>query len=308
MGLVACKPIMSEAMVKDKGSSGMELTVLLPAYDEENAIQGVIDELREALSNRPETWEILVVDDGSSDRTAERAEAEGVRVIRRTQNGGAGAARKTGILAARGTLIAMLDADGSYPAKCLPELLGWLPAYDQVNGARVTEEGTHPWLRIPAKWLIRKLAEIVSHRRIPDLNTGMKVFKRDVMLNYLWAIPDGFSCVSSMTLAFLCNGHAVKYVSVPYRKRVGRSKFRPIRDTALYLATVLRIVMYFRPLRIFLPLAGAVGIAALARAVDHVLHSPWGLQDGDLLLLGVALLLLAIGLLADLIVAQRRAR
>lgn len=237
------------------GSEALDLTILLPCYDEEKAIGPVILELREAMSGWSGTWEILVVDDASTDSSVVRAEALDVRVVRRVQNAGAGAARKTGIREARGELIAMIDADGTYPAKHLPELLSHFPEWDQVNGARTSEKGTLPWLRAPAKWLIRHLAQWIAGRKIPDLNTGMKIFKRDQMRHYLWAIPDGFSCVSSMTLAFVCNGHAVRWVPIDYRTRIGESKFHPIRDAAKYLATVVRIVMYFRPMRVFMPLA-----------------------------------------------------
>ena len=183
--------------------------------------------------------------------------------------------------------------------------MSFFPDYDQVNGARTSEQGDWKLLRVPAKWIIRKLAEWISGRRIPDLNTGMKVFKREIMLRYLWVIPAGFSCVTSMTLAFLCNNHPVKYVPVAYRKRVGRSKFHPLADTASYFLTVFRIVMYFRPLRVFFPLAIFIGALAAARGTYNLLHSPPGLHDSDVILAVTALLVLIAGLLADLIVKQR---
>jgi glycosyltransferase involved in cell wall biosynthesis len=287
--------------------ASVDLTVLLPCYDEEEAIGPVIREVRGALAAWDGTWEILVVDDGSTDRSAARAEAEGARVLRRPWNAGAGAARRAGIRAARGRWVAMLDADGSYDPKHLPELLSFLPDWDQVNGARTSEQGTLPWLRAPAKWAIRKLAEWIAGRRIPDLNTGMKVFKRDAMLRYLWAVPDGFSCVSSMTLAFLCNGHPVRFVPVGYRPRIGRSKFHPVKDAAQYLGSVVRIVMYFRPLRVFLPLAGSVAAVGVARGLYDWAIAPAGtLQESDIVLLLTAVVIGALGLLADLIVAQGR--
>jgi len=291
----------------DASDDELDLTILLPCYDEEQAIVPVIAELRDALSGWPGAWEILVVDDASRDASTERAEATGVRVVRRVQNGGAGAARKTGIRVARGRLVAMLDADGTYPAKHLPELLSYFPEWDQVNGARSSEQGTLRWLRTPAKWTIRKLGEWIAGRRIPDLNTGMKVFKREQMRRYLWAIPDGFSCVSSMTLAFLCNGHAVRWVPVEYRTRIGHSKFHPVRDAARYLATVVRIVMYFRPLRVFLPLALAVAGLGLAKGFySWQLSEKHTLQESDIVILLAAVMIGVVGLLADLIVAQRR--
>jgi glycosyltransferase involved in cell wall biosynthesis len=292
----------------DEPRDELDLTILLPCYDEQEAIGPVIRELRDAMAGWPGTWEILVVDDGSRDASAARAEAAGgVRVVRRVQNGGSGAARKTGIREARGRLVAMIDADGTYPAKHLPELLSYFPEWDQVNGARTSEQGTLRWLRTPAKWTIRKLGEWIAGRAIPDLNTGMKVFKRDQMCRYLWAIPDGFSCVSSMTLAFLCNGHAVRWEPIEYRARIGRSKFHPVRDAAKYMTTVVRIVMYFRPLRVFLPLAlGVAGLGVAKAWYSFGISDKHTLQESDIVILLAALMIGVVGLLADLIVAQRR--
>ncbi len=285
----------------------LDLTVVLPSYNEQEAIGPVILEIRGTLRAWPGTWEILVVDDASRDETAARAEKEGVRVVRRVQNGGSGASRKTGVREARGRIIAMLDADGTYDITRLPEMLACFPAWDQVNGARTSEEGTHKALRVPAKWLIRKLAEWISGREIPDLNTGLKVFKRDVMLRYLWVMPDGFSCVTSMTLAFMCNGYAVKYLDTAYRKRIGRSKFHPVKDTARYATTVVRMIMYFRPLRVFLPLSVLIfAFSAFKMSYDFFLSPKHTLQESDIIIAVAGFMTLVIGLLADLVVAQRR--
>jgi polyisoprenyl-phosphate glycosyltransferase len=285
----------------------LDLSVVLPCFNEEQAIGPVIREIRAGLAAWPGSWEILVVDDASTDRSAELAAAEGVRVVRRVENGGSGASRKTGTVAAKGAVVAMLDADGTYDASALPALLGFFPGYDMVNGARTSEQGTLKVLRVPAKWFIRKLAEWISGKTIPDLNTGMKVFKRDLMIRYLWVLPEGFSCVTSMSLAFLCNGHPVKYVPVAYKKRIGVSKFHPVRDTARYASTVVRMIMYFRPLRVFFPLALALAALAVAKGFyDYVLSAKHTLQESDIILATVALVTLVIGLLADLIVAQRR--
>lgn len=288
-------------------NSPIELTILLPAYNEENAIESLISEIRKAMTEWQGRFEILVVDDCSNDLTAAKAASSGVRLISRIENGGSGASRKTGIREARGQLIAMLDADGSYDPASLPELLSYFPDYDQVNGARTSEQGTIKFLRVPMKWTIRKLAEFVSGKTIPDLNTGLKIFKREQMQKYLWVIPDGFSCVTSMTLAFLCNGHPVKYIPVTYRKRIGKSKFHPIHDTLQYFLTVLRIITYFRPLRILAPLAFLLGMTGILRSIYHICSSPvLGITDSDVILIVSGLMILIAGMLADLIVKQRQ--
>jgi len=272
----------------------------------------VLDEIVAALSGQSIRYEILVVDDASTDATAELAERYAadcwqcrVRVIRCPENRGAGAARKVGIRAAQGELVVMLDADGTYPAECIPELLKHFPAYDQVNGARTSEQGTLPWLRVPAKWFIRKLACYLTGQSIPDLNTGLKAFKREAMLPWLWVVPDGFSCVTTMTLAFLTNGYAVKYVPIPYRTRIGRSKFHPVKDTAAYLSTVLRMVLYFRPLKVFLPLSALV--IALGVLMSIASFAVTGsMQESNIVVLTAGFMTCMLGLLAEVIVAHHR--
>lgn len=289
-----------------------KLTVLLPAYNEELAICRVLNDVVQALEPLDLDYEIVVVDDASTDATAQLAEQFAVdcwqapiRVIRAVENRGAGAARKIGIRAARGDVIVMLDADGTYPAEAIPALLQHFPAYDQVNGARTSEQGTLPWLRRPAKWFIRKLACYLTGHPIPDLNTGLKAFKREAMLPWLWVVPNGFSCVTTMTLAFLTNGHSVKYVPVEYRPRIGRSKFHPIHDTLAYLATVLRMVLYFRPLKVFVPLAGLMLLLGLAKSA-YSFRNSGTMQESDVVLLSAAFMTTMLGLLAEVIVAHHR--
>jgi glycosyltransferase involved in cell wall biosynthesis len=295
-----------------ESARGWQVTVLLPAFNEARAIQRVLGEVVAAFADESWRYEIVVVDDGSTDGTGDLAEQFArncwdcpVRVIRCPERRGAGAARKVGIRHARGEIVVMLDADGSYSAESIPELLQYFPTYDQVNGARTSEQGSLPWLRRPAKWFIRKLACYLTGCRIPDLNTGLKAFKRDVMLKWLWVVPDGFSCVTTMTLAFLTNGHHVRYVPTTYRPRIGYSKFHPIKDTASYLATVLRMVLYFRPLKVFLPTAGLVIAAGVAKSILSFCLTG-SMQESDIVLLTAGFMTCMLGLLAEVIVAHHR--
>lgn len=283
-------------------------SIVLPSYNEENAIGHVIDDVRTVMNATNYVYEIVVVDDCSSDRTAEIAKEKKVRVIERKVNGGSGASRKTGTRTARGEIIVMLDADGTYNAPDIPKLLELFPEWDQVNGARTSEEGTMKLLRVPAKWFIRQLAIYLSGAQIPDLNTGLKAFKRDIMLKYLWVLPQGFSCVTTMTLAFLCNGYAVTWIPTQYHKRIGKSKFHPIKDTSKYLTTVIRMVMYFNPLRVFMPVSVLLFLSGACRGLYDYAILNKGLEEGDIILTLGGVLIGVMGLLADLIVAQGRAR
>ena len=283
------------------------VSVVIPTYNEEAALGQVIADVRAALNTTAYGYEIVIVDDCSTDGTAAVAQSLNARVIERKMNGGSGAARKTGIRAARGKFIVMLDADGTYTAADIPKMLDLMPDWDQVNGARTSEQGTMKFLRVPAKWLIQKLAIYLSGVPIPDLNTGLKAFKRDIMMKYLWVLPEGFSCVTTMTLAFLCNGYSVTWIPTEYHKRIGQSKFHPIKDTSKYFTTVIRMIMYFNPLRVFLPLSALLVTIGIGRGIyDYLVYVR--LREGDILLTLGGIVIGVMGLLADLIVAQGRAR
>lgn len=290
--------------VKDPAAP-VYVSVVIPTYNEEQAIGKVIDDVRTAMRTTSYNYEILVVDDCSNDRTVQIAKEKNVRLIERKINGGSGASRKTGIRAARGEIVVMLDGDGTYTAGDIPEMLKLFPEWDQVNGARTSEEGTLKLLRVPAKWFIRQLAVYLSGTRIPDLNTGLKAFKKDIMMKFLWVMPEGFSCVTTMTLAFLCNGYSVTWIRTQYHKRIGQSKFHPIKDTSKYMATVVRMIMYFNPLRVFMPLSSFLLALGIGRGTYDYLASG-SLEEGDIILTLGGILIGMMGLLADLIVAQGR--
>ncbi|NUQ57062.1 MAG: glycosyltransferase family 2 protein [Candidatus Paceibacter sp.] len=295
--------------MEKSNSNHYKFSIILPAYNEEKAIGKVIDDVRISLDNSKyrNSYEILVVDDCSSDKTAEIATSKNVEVIRRKINGGSGASRKTGILAAKGEVIVMLDADDTYTASDIPVMFDYFPDYDQVNGARDSEQGTLKFLRLPMKLILRKLASYLSRTKIPDLNTGLKAFKKEIMLKYLWVIPDGFSCVTTMTLAFLCNGHKVKYIPTKYKKRLGNSKFHPIKDTSKYLQTIIRIILYFNPLKIFSSLSFILFVSAIVVFLYSYFFREKILDITILILLITAIQVLGMGMIAELIVKSKNA-
>jgi len=285
------------------------ISIVIPAYNRAERISRALDGVREQTYTH---WEAVVVDDASTDRTADLAEEFArdcwqcpVRVVRGRRRLGAGGARKVGIREARGEIVVMLDADGTYDPATIPRMLACFPAFDQVNGARTSEQGTLPWLRGPAKWFIRKLACYLTGHEIPDLNTGLKALKREEMLRWLWVVPDGFSCVTTMTLAYLTNGYAVKYIPTTYKPRIGRSKFHPLKDTLAYLSTVLRMVLYFRPLKVFLPLAGLLIGGGVAKSVLSFIWTG-SMQESDVVVMVAGFMTCMLGLLAEVIVAHHR--
>ncbi|MCS6800720.1 MAG: glycosyltransferase family 2 protein [Chloroflexota bacterium] len=283
------------------------VSVVLPAYNEEESIGLEIERIQRGLVEAGIPFELIVVDDGSSDRTAEiAAHYPGVRLLRHRTNRGAGAARKTGTLAARGEIVVWTDSDLTYPNDRIADFVRKLGDADQIVGARTSEQGSHKFLRAPAKWFIRKLASYLAETDIPDLNSGFRAFRRAVGLRYVDLLPRGFSCVSTLTLAFLCDGYEVRYEPIEYRPRVGRSKFHPVRDAYLYLIQVLRMITYFNPLRVFLPIALVLGAIGLAKLGLDLYRYNWRVTPGTLMIVLTALQIFALGLVADLVVRRVR--
>jgi polyisoprenyl-phosphate glycosyltransferase len=287
-------------------SDGVEVSVVLPCYNEREHVELEIKRIRAALEGAGLGYELICVDDGSTDGTRQLLEATpGIRLIVLGRNQGSGTARRVGTQAARGRVVVWTDADMTYPNERIPELVGYLgEGCDQVVGARTSEAGTVKLVRVPAKWAIRKLAAYLTNTPIPDLNSGLRVFKRQVALPYLPLLPAGFSCVTTITLAFLSNGHPIRYVPIQYFRRAGRSKFHPLTDAYNYLLQVLRMVMYFNPLRVLMPVAltllAATGVKLVFDLVRHDLH-----VAGSTVLVGLAAFnIMAIALLADLVVKR----
>jgi len=281
----------------------LDVSVVLPIHNEEGHIALEVERIRTGLEGSGLSYEIVCVDDGSTDGSTERLrELDGIVLIELPVNRGCGNARRTGTIASRGRYIVWTDVDMTYPNDRIAELVGEMEdGYDQVVGARRTEEGTHVWARKPAKAFVRWLASYLMQTKIPDLNSGYRVFRREVVRRYLHMLPAGFSCVTTITLAFLSNGHAVKYVPIDYAQRAGESKFHWRRDTYAYLLQVVRMVMTYEPLRVFFPLGGVLLLVALFKVGFDAYTKNFYVTSNAIVLTFVSLQVIAIGLLADLI-------
>jgi glycosyltransferase involved in cell wall biosynthesis len=285
------------------------ISIIIPMYNEEEAIGGDLDTIIRTMSTTDTPWEIIVVDDGSTDASAEIArQREGVRLIQHPYNRGTGAARTTGLQHARGDVIVMTDGDGTYPNQDIPRLLSHIGEYDLVIGARRMEAGSLRWLRSPTKLFIRLLTSYLTGVRIPDVNSGLRAFRKSIAERFLDILPTTHSWVGTQTVAFLSEGYAVKFVPIDYYRRKGRkSSFHPISDTYNYISLVVRTIMYFNPLKVFLPVALALILVGAVKLVrDIIYYRSFYVPGVTLMLILTAVQVGAIGLLADLIVKRVR--
>jgi len=290
-------------MHDSKGDKGLSL--ILPVYNEVQAIRMVLEKLLTVLDGIEDPVELIVVDDGSTDGTAAVLESFSDRITtyRHATNRGYGAALKTGIRHAMYTLAAITDADGTYPVERIPELVevcirGNL---DMVVGARVGKDIKIPLIRKPAKWCIAKLANYLAGIKIPDVNSGLRIMKKEVIDRFMYILPDGFSFTSTITLAVLANGFTVEYIPIDYFHRQGKSKIKPVQDTLNFIQLIIRTVLYFNPLRVFVPLSFLLVVFAFT-----ILFGSWLLLGRAMdvtfgVILMTAVMVLAIGMLADLI-------
>lgn len=280
------------------------LLILVPAYNEELGIAATLERLKQVVA--PLHADILVVDDGSTDRTAELAAATGVRVLRHDTNRGYGASLKTGLRNTDADWICITDADGTYPCERIPDLVAHMNRYDMVVGARTGANVAIPLIRRPAKAFLNLLANILTGQKIPDLNSGLRVFKRTCSERYMHLFPSGFSFTTTLTMAMLNDDFLVKFVPIDYFARAGQSKIRALRDTYGFFMLILRMTVIFKPLKIFLPVTALLLACTAFVATLDVARGIAGLSDKTVILSLASLFVFLAGLLADAIASRGR--
>jgi glycosyltransferase involved in cell wall biosynthesis len=278
-----------------------QVTVIIPAFNEEQAIADVV---REMLSQHH--WrEVLVVDDGSSDRTAERAAAAGARVIRHPYNKGNGAAVKTGIREAQGEVVLLLDADGQHPPEAAAELVRAVGEFDMVVGAR--SSGDQAPVRAVGNAILKRLASWLTGRPIPDLTSGFRAARRERLLEVLPLLPNGFSYPTTSCLALMKAGHNVAFVPVRARRREGRSKLRPLREGVRFVLIIFKVITLYSPLKVFLPISAASLALGIAYGIWNV-RTHGNIPMGAGLLIQLAVVVFLFGLISEQIAASQERR
>jgi len=290
-----------DGAVTDGRSLAHGYTVVIPAMNEGGVVGEVVHRVQETMASTGEPFEVIVVDDGSADGTAEEARAAGAIVIQHPQNGGYGASLKTGISRAQYDRIVITDADGTYPIDRIPELMSYSDRFDMVVGARQGKYYRQSVLKEFLRFCAGLLCSWVTGQRIPDINSGLRVFRTALARQYFHVISQGYSFTTTITLAALSNGYFVKYVPIDYYKRAGKSKVKLLRDIPRTTQIILQAIVYYNPIKLFL----AFGLVALFFALISWAIYAWTLSTVAGVSAGLwtvsVVHFIAMGMLADLI-------
>jgi glycosyltransferase involved in cell wall biosynthesis len=290
--------------VPEESRSPIDISIILPAYQEEQGIPPLLDRIREVMDRLGRTWEVLVVDDGSADGTAARAREAGSRVISHPYNIGNGAAVKTGIREARGRVIVMMDADGQHDPADIPRLLEPIGPYDMVVGARTkaSETSLH---RDLANKVYNWFASYICNRRIEDLTSGFRAIKTHAARAFLYLLPNTYSYPTTLTLAIVRSGRSLKYVPVKTARRVGRSKIRLFRDGTRFFFIIMKIATLFSPMKVFLPVSALMFLTGLGYGMVRIFFFDTRYGPTSAMLMTVAVVVFMVGLVSEQ-VAQLR--
>jgi glycosyltransferase involved in cell wall biosynthesis len=279
-------------------SEPVHLSVVIPAYNEEGAIAHTVEDLNQVLSQLTITYNIIVSDDASTDGTLDQAKQSCAFVVTSPQNRGYGAALKQGIAEGNSEFVAIIDADGTYPADRLPEMLELASFADMVVGARDAAMTNVELIRRPAKVILTALASYLTRTRIPDVNSGLRIFRRSVLENFIPLLPTQFSFTTTVTLCMLCSYARVVYLPIEYKPRIGKSKIR-YTDFFSFILLVLRTITLFNPLRIFVPLGAILFLIGLLKLGYDIMLGD--LSESAIFGFLSAIMLWSLGLIADMI-------
>lgn len=285
----------------------VDLSLIIPVYNERDSIIQTIEEIHKTFKadeNRI-SYEIITVNDGSTDGSAEiLKQCDNIRIIENKQNRGYGAALKKGIRHAKGETIAITDADGTYPNGLIPKFYHQFVSseLDMLVASRTGKNVKIPLVRKPAKMFLNLLANYLTNTRIPDLNSGLRLFRKEYAVKYFPIISDGFSFTTTITLAMLSNDYTVHYEPIEYASRAGKSKIRPIKDTFNFIILIIRTIAFFNPLKIFVPVSLILLLISIIGLIYQVVTGNIG--DTSVILLLSSLQIFLIGILADLIIRK----
>ena len=276
------------------------VTVIIPAYNEEENIGELINQ----INGLGKGYEVLVVDDASTDRTAEIARSNGAVVITHPYNKGNGASVKTGMRNAQGDHIVIIDGDGQHDPNDIPRLVENLNRYDLVVGAR-TKGSETLFHRSFGNWVFNAFASLVAGCRIPDLTSGFRAMSKEIAMEFIHMFPNGFSLPSTSTMAVITAGYNIKYVPIKIRHRKGKSKIRPLQDGLRFLVIIVRVAVYFKPLRVFLPIGLIIFAMFIGSTIWYHQNRDRAIQPYNVMLFLSSLFVFLFGLISEQIANLR---
>lgn len=282
-----------------------QLSIVVPVYNEEKIVGEVIEGLKKELVKISELeYEIIAINDASTDKSKDILNRiTGIQLINHSRNRGYGASLKTGIKSAKFEWIMIIDADGTYPTSSISELLNDVPEYDMVVGAR---KKYRPFYGKPAKWFLNKLASYIAETKVIDINSGLRIFKKEMALNFWGLFPERFSFTSTLTMTCLTNEYLLKNIKIDYFKRQGKSKLKPIKSFKRFLGLVMKLTLYFRPLKIFVPLGLLLFLFGIIIFTYSAIFTDKILDATTAIFVISGFQMLAIGMIADLIVKTNK--
>jgi glycosyltransferase involved in cell wall biosynthesis len=280
-----------------------KLSFLVPVHNEEKVILSTLVKCHDQLKSLGINFEMIVINDGSTDKTKEAlSEIDFARILHNPYNIGYGASLKRGISESQGNWIMIIDADGTYPIDHIGKIVEQAGEYDMVVGSRKHDKDHFG--RKPAKWMLKKLASFLAGTKIPDLNSGMRIFRRSIAIEFWHLFPSRFSFTSTITLACFAHNYFVRYVDIPYYTRVGRSGIKP-RNFFDFIALIIKVVVYFKPLKMLSPIAFiffAVGLGKLVK--DFIVDGYIGTLAFLLILFSIQMFFLAV--ISEVIIKRQK--
>ncbi|MBT6052580.1 MAG: glycosyltransferase family 2 protein [Candidatus Scalindua sp.] len=281
-------------------SKRTSVSVVIPAYNEKDSIKSTIRQVQEVLQDY--TYEIIVVDDGSDDGTCELSKDQGAKVVQHPHNIGYGRSIKSGITVTEYDTIVIVDADGTYPIERMPDLIAeYQKGFNMVVGLRTGKHYWESWLKMPLRIILKFLVEFTAGSKIPDINSGLRVFSKKDILPYFSHLCGTFSFSTSVTLAYILDGKFISYIPIKYHKRSGATKVRMLRDSLRTIQYIVQTILYYNPIKLFLCLSVGVLIVSMGLIVASAgFQMPWFFLPGYLGVL-TSIVIFSIGLLSDLL-------
>jgi glycosyltransferase involved in cell wall biosynthesis len=290
--------------IKDLSSGNPTVSIIIPAYSEGKGIRAVVEGVRRVMDATSQTYEIIVVNDGSDDKTAEEAQTTGARVISHPYKIGNGAAVKTGIRNALGEILVMLDGDGQHSPYDIPRLLEKMDIYDMAVGAR-TGDSEASFHRKVANRIYNCFATYMCKRRIEDLTSGFRAIKTDIARQFVSLLPNEFSYPTTITMALIRSGYSLAYVPIKTHRRVGQSKIKPLRDGSRFFLIIIKIATLFSPMRVFLPVSAIMFLVGLGYGLFKILFLGGRYGPTSAMLMTMSVVVFMVGLVSEQ-VAQLR--